>query len=118
MAAAGLVNIVPSVTATPEPFVPDIVFDSTHPLARHVDVYLDGVKQMKCFEARVKWESFDSPMFGELVAASNDEWSSVYQRPAQSGEFERDKIWVRIVCGQVEIKMTEKGRAIYAEMKQ
>lgn len=99
----------------PASFVPDLAIDADHPLGRLVNVFLDGAEQKMCFEARVKWESFERPAFGELIVESEPP-SSVHSRLGRIGETERCGLWVKSVTGQVYLEVKPEDRAKFAEM--
>lgn len=105
-------------------FVPDIIFGTTGrsndghkcELSQEVEIYLNGELLKTCLEARVKYASFEGPAFGELVVFDNEN-SMTALRPPRLGEFEIDGAWCRFACGQVEIKLTERGKEILELIK-
>lgn len=98
--------------SNPESFVPDVVIGPESPFAQYIKVYLDGVKQLRCFGLRIKWESFERPTEGILIVQADDEdWKSrVICRLPREGEFEEQGIWVKAVKGQVFVTYPDECR--------
>jgi hypothetical protein len=96
-------------------FVPDFVFCGEDELGRHVDVFLNGEHVALCLEARVMFESFERPVFGELIVASG---GNVITRKPRLGEFDRDGAWAKFVCGKVFIKLDDEGKRILALLRE
>lgn len=117
-AAGAAIGLTSRVSA--KEFEPDFVFDANHPLSRHVTVYLNGTKQRYSFEARVKWESFDRPVFGYLVVGSlrNGKIASAYVHAPTPDEFERDGCLCKIVNGEVHLMLDAAGREKLESFKQ
>jgi hypothetical protein len=103
--ASATLSKVPSVEAKEsEPFEPDVVLDYEHPLGMHVKVYLDGKEADQCFQAFVKWASFDRPTYGELVVGEGS-CDSVFMREPKDDEVECQGHWAKKRSGLVYMKI-------------
>lgn len=99
---------------------PDFVFSAKDELGRYTTVYLDGEKVRWCYEARVKWESFERPTFGELIVAStrdgNRHLAAVFNKP-HLGEMVIDGALFKFVAGRVLIELDEKGKTHLEQLR-
>lgn len=96
-------------------FEPDLLLTPDHPLARCSRVYLDGQKLERCYEARVHWDSFVEPTFGEVIIGASrgdkKDLHTVMWKP-RLGEFEYSNVWARFACGKVFIELDETGKKL------
>jgi hypothetical protein len=101
-------------------WTPDIAYGRERELGLRSVIYLDGVKQTRCCEVRVKYESFERPAFGELIVGVQRDGetyvSAIFHKP-RLGEFERDGILVKFVCGKVFIELDGEGKKILAAIR-
>ena|SRR6185436_18359028 len=92
----------------PEEWIPEFVFDAKHPLGKVVDIYLNGARVDRVFEARISLKSFEEEAFGELIVDAGV-GLSVYTKP-RLGNFEYQGIWVKLACGRVRIEVKDASR--------
>lgn len=120
-AAVGLLGAA-TVKADEEPqgFSADIVLTPYHELGRYVTVYLDGVKQKYCFEALVKWESFDRPTYGRLIMGATRDGHLVPSdlHTPRENEFAHEGVWSYVAKGQVWIELDAAGRGVLAKIRE
>lgn len=101
-------------------WLPDIVIGDGHPLFIHAKAFLDSRQLPLCFEARVKWGSFDGSVFGEVVIAVEREGKSplsIMMTQPGLGEFDIKGTLVKFACGKVYVELDEIGKAILEQIK-
>jgi hypothetical protein len=98
-------------------FVPDIVITAEDEIGRFCTVFLDGQKLERCFEARIKYESFDTPTFGELLIGATrfgiQDVRTILHKP-RLGEFDRGGVLTRLICGKVFVQLDDQGKDLLA----
>lgn len=117
---AGAASALPK-QAEAKPFEPDYYLTKDSFLFCFADAFLDGQKvSRKCFEAHVSWESFERPAYGVLIVAASRpgvEYAYTTFFDLRDDEAELDGLIVKRVTGQVQIKLTERGREEYEKLR-
>jgi hypothetical protein len=98
---------------------PEAILSASDELSRYVKVFLNGVEQDRCYQARIKWDSFKQPTFGELIVGTqrDDKIAAPIFHMPRLGEFDFEGCWSKFVCGQVRIELKSGHEEAFEQFK-